>query len=47
MPEPMKDNARSAQIDVPDGARALVFNADLDTLVKFLEIGTRFEVRHW
>ena len=27
------------------GARGLVFNADLSMLVKFLEIGTRFDVR--
>jgi hypothetical protein len=46
MPEPMKENARSAKIKIPEGARGLVFNADLNTLVKFLEIGTRFEVRH-
>jgi hypothetical protein len=46
LPEPMIRNARSAQMDVGPGSRGFVFNADLATLVKFLEIGTRFEVRH-
>src|SRR5215813_3666458 len=45
MPQPMVDNARSAQIQVEPGARGFVFNADLAMLVKFLEIGTRFDVR--
>jgi hypothetical protein len=45
LPEPMKENARSAQIDIAAGARGLVFNADLAMLVKFLEIGTRFEIQ--
>ena len=39
------DNARGAQIQVQPGSRGLVFNADLATLVKFLEIGTRFDVQ--
>lgn len=46
LPDPMKENARSAQINVAEGARGLVFNADLAMLVTFLEIGTRFEVHH-
>jgi hypothetical protein len=45
LPAPMVANARSAQVDVPPGGRGLVFNADLAMLVKFLEIGTRFDVR--
>jgi hypothetical protein len=45
MPKPMIDNARSAQVPVAPGARGFVFNADLATLVKFLEIGTRFDVQ--
>lgn len=45
LPQPMIDNARSAQVAVAAGARGLVFNADLAMLVKFLEIGTRFDVR--
>jgi hypothetical protein len=46
LPEPMIRNARSAHIDVGPGSRGFVFNADLAMLVKFLEIGTRFDVRH-
>jgi len=45
MPQPMIDNARSARIQVAPGARGFVFNADLAMLVRFLEIGTRFDVR--
>lgn len=45
LPEPIKENARSAQIEVAEGSRGLVFNADLAMLVKFLEIGTRFEIQ--
>jgi hypothetical protein len=45
MPQKMIDNARSAHVHVEPGARGLVFNADLAMLVKFLEIGTRFDVR--
>jgi hypothetical protein len=45
LPQPMIDNARSAHVTVEPGARGLVFNADLAMLVKFLEIGTRFDVR--
>jgi hypothetical protein len=45
MPQSMIDNARSAHINVAPGARGFAFNADLAMLVKFLEIGTRFDVR--
>lgn len=45
MPKQMIENARAAQIQVTDGARGFVFNADLAMLVRFLEIGTRFDVR--
>jgi hypothetical protein len=45
MPQPMIDNARAAGITVAPGGRGLLFNADLAMLVKFLEIGTRFDVR--
>lgn len=41
MPPGLIRNARSAQVPVEPGARALGFNADLAMLVKFLEIGTR------
>lgn len=45
LPAPMVANARAANITVPDGARGLVFNADLLTLLSFLEIGTRIAIR--
>jgi hypothetical protein len=41
LPEPMIRNARAAGVAVQPGARAMCFNADLEALVKFLEIGTR------
>jgi hypothetical protein len=41
LPEPMVANARASRIPIAPGARGLVFNAGLSTLVKFLEIGTR------
>jgi hypothetical protein len=41
LPPTMIANARGSHVQVVDGARGLVFNAALDTLVKFLEIGTR------
>ncbi len=45
MPDPLLENARAAQIDVSPGARGFAFNATVEALVKFLEIGTRFETR--
>jgi hypothetical protein len=45
MPQLMIQNARAAQIDVVPGARGFAFNADLAMLVKFLEIGTRFDIK--
>ncbi len=33
--------AREMQIDIKDGARAYVFNAQLEQLVQFIDIGTR------
>lgn len=45
LPAPMVRNARAARVQVPEGGRGLVFNADLAMLVTFLEIGTRFDVR--
>jgi hypothetical protein len=41
LPKTMVANARASLVNVPDGARGLVFNAGFATLVKFLEIGTR------
>jgi hypothetical protein len=45
LPEPMLRRARSAHLDVEPGSRGLVFNADLASLVRFLQIGTPAEVR--
>ena len=45
LPGTMIRNARAEHIDLEPGARGFVFNADLTMLVKFLEIGTRYEVR--
>ena len=45
LPEPMIRNARAADLDVAPGSRALAFNADPAVLTRFLEIGTRFDVR--
>lgn len=41
LPAPMVRNARAAGVAVEPGSRAMCFNADLEALVKFLEIGTR------
>ncbi len=40
LPIPMRDIA-SRQVDLKSGARGLAFNADMNVLVRFLEIGTR------
>lgn len=45
LPQPMINNARATGLQVSDGARGFVFNADLATLVSFLEVGTRVSVR--
>jgi hypothetical protein len=45
LPERMVSNAKSAGILVGPGARGFVFNADLEALVTFLEVGTRFDVQ--
>jgi hypothetical protein len=45
LPPNMVDNAQRAGFTVPDQARGFVFNADPNTLLKVLEIGTRVETR--
>jgi hypothetical protein len=45
LPPPMIKNARAMGLQVNDGARGLVFNADLASLISFLEVGTRVSVR--
>ncbi|MGD9531517.1 MAG: hypothetical protein AB7V44_32645, partial [Pseudonocardia sp.] len=46
LPETMIRNALTAHVELEPKARGFVFNADLAMLVKFLEIGTKFEVSH-
>jgi hypothetical protein len=41
LPEKMIAEARSLEQKVPDGARGFVFNADLVSVIQFLDIGTR------
>jgi hypothetical protein len=45
LPPPMVLNAQNSGITPPPGARGFAFNADSTMLVKFLEIGTRVEMR--
>jgi hypothetical protein len=45
LPPPMIANARSAGISVEPGARGFGFNADATNLVRFLEVGTKVDVR--
>ena len=45
MPEPMLRTARATGINVSAGARGFVCGAGLEALVKFLDIGTRLDVR--
>jgi hypothetical protein len=44
LPAPLIANARGSGVTVADGARGLVFNADLAMLGQFLEIGTRVAI---
>ncbi len=45
LPPPMVANAHSAGITVEPGARGFGFNADAANLVRFLEVGTKVDVR--
>jgi hypothetical protein len=45
LPPPMVANAHSTGIPVEPGARGFGFNADAYNLVRFLEVGTRVDVR--
>ena len=45
LPPPMVANAHSAGITVEPGARGFGFNADAYNLVRFLEVGTKVDVR--
>ncbi len=43
LPEQMIQAARSMELTVAEGARGFVFNADLVSVIQFLEIGTQIE----
>jgi hypothetical protein len=45
LPPPMVANALSAGIPVEPGGRGFSFNADATNLVRFLEVGTKVDVR--
>jgi hypothetical protein len=45
LPPPMVANAHSTGIPVEPGARGFGFNADAHNLVRFLEVGTKVDVR--
>jgi hypothetical protein len=45
LPPPMIANAQRAGISVQPGARGFCFNADAAMLVRFLEVGTKVDVR--
>ncbi len=45
MPDPMIRNAQAAGFNITPGARGFVFGAGLEALVKFLDIGTRLDIR--
>jgi hypothetical protein len=45
LPPPMIANAQRAGIPVEPGARGFGFNADASMLVRFLEVGTKVDVR--
>jgi len=45
LPAPMVHNAHTAGMTPDPGARGFAFNADAPMLVRFLEIGTRVEMR--
>jgi hypothetical protein len=41
LPEPMRRQAQAKGYQIGSGARGYVFNADLVTMIDFLDIGTR------
>jgi hypothetical protein len=46
LPPPMRDPARQAGVAVTAGTRGFVFNADLASVVRFLDIGTRVDFKN-
>jgi hypothetical protein len=41
LPPPLQDAARGEGFRVEEGTRGFVFNADLVSVIRFLDIGTR------
>ena len=46
LPPPMREPARQAGVAVTAGTRGFVFNADLASVVRFLDIGTRVDFKN-
>jgi hypothetical protein len=46
LPPPMLGPARQAGLDVSGASRGFVFNADLASVVRFLDIGTRIDLKN-
>jgi hypothetical protein len=46
LPPPMHGPARQAGINVSTGTRGFVFNADMASIVRFLDIGTRVDFKN-
>jgi len=46
LPDGLRDAARSEDLPVDDGARGFAFNADLEVLIRFLDIGTRVNTQN-
>jgi hypothetical protein len=45
LPEKMRDVATSEGINVSESSRGFVFNADMVSIIQFLDVGTRVDVR--
>jgi len=43
LPDPLAESAKAAGFNVQDGAKGFVFNADAETLVRFLNFGSKIE----
>jgi hypothetical protein len=46
LPTPMRNAARQAGLPVTEDSRGFVFNADLGAVVRFLDIGTRVDLKN-
>jgi hypothetical protein len=41
IPKPLRERAQKLMVELPDGARGAVYNADVDSLNVFLKVGTQ------